>query len=204
MKTGPRANIPIYYGREEKRGFEPGADWYQFRTAPSCPPDKRIHMRGGLGWNGPGYSWTDSPYYGWWVPDRIADLEDTDSVTVDITFTTAGYYLGYALALLIPEAPDSPAANDWNFTLIGTDDEQATAQEAEDDLLTWLQQSNWGVWAWRGDALGYEVGYPLCGMVLKNDGTVGAGAHILPIDSVNRGRSYIFLPDLRPRNIQFA
>lgn len=161
-------------------------------------------MRGGLGWSGPGYSWADSAYRGWQIPSLIADLADPQSVTVDITFGTSGYYLGYALGLPVPENIENPTFDDWKFTLIGTDNEQATAREAEDDLFDWLQNSDWGVWAWPGDAFGYEVGYPLIGMVLKNDGTVGAGAHILPIDSVNRGRSYIFFPDLRPRNIAFG
>ena len=43
------------------------------------------------------------------------------------------------------------------------------------------------------------TGIPLCGIILKNNGTTGTGRHFLPIDAVNRGRSYTWPRDLRPQ-----
>lgn len=42
-------------------------------------------------------------------------------------------------------------------------------------------------------------GMPLCGIILRNNGTTGTGRHFLPIDAVDRGRSYTWPRDLRPQ-----
>lgn len=43
------------------------------------------------------------------------------------------------------------------------------------------------------------TGIPLCGIILRNNGTTGTGRHFMPIDAVNRGRSYTWPRDLRPQ-----
>ena len=178
----------------QKKGRETAWDWDRFRVAPSCPPDKRLHVRGGLTYASPGAWGYDFSYLAWDIPNLTADLEDEDQVGVDITFATADYYLSYVLILLIPDPPEDPSPSDWIFNLKGSGTEYATAAEAEDDLVSHMAAQT--VWPDPGVE---DSGSPLCGLVLHNDGTTGAGCHILPVDPINRGRSYMWPTDLRPR-----
>jgi hypothetical protein len=177
-------------------GFMSDPSWYAFRVAPSCPPDKQVHMRGGLGFCGTSDQWDPFSRRAYQVPNLTADLADTDSVETDITFVTANYYLAYVLLLRLPEAgwADDPSASDWCFRLVGSGTEFATAAEAENDME---EEAMWQQYPWASG--GTTRGYPLCGLVLRNDGTVGNGAPILPVDVVNRGRSYMWPRDIRPR-----
>lgn len=181
---------------ERQAAFVSGPDWYAFRVAPSCPPDKRVHMRGGLGICGTTDQWDPFSRRVYQVPPLTADLADTDSVETDITFTTANYYLAYVLLLRLPETgwEVDPAASDWSFRLVGSGTECATAGAAEDDME---EQALWQQRPWASG--GTTKGYPLCGLILRNDGTVGSGAPILPVDLINRGRSYLWPRDVRPR-----
>lgn len=156
--------------------------WDHFRVSPSCPPDRKIWMRGGLlYWSPSGFGATYS-YKGWWLNSTQIDLADITKIDVDVTFVNANYFLGYAVLLAVPSDPDN-----LTFILNGTGVEYSTAVDCENALV---------------DALFTETpwyyGYPLCAVVLKNDGIVGSGCNILPIDYVNRGRSYMFRPDIRP------
>ena len=181
---------------ERQAGFVSQPDDYALRIAPSCPPDKRIHLRGGLAYCGTSDTWVDCSRRVYQVPDLTADLADVDSVDIDITFASAGYYLAYVLLLRLPETgwEIDPAPADWSFQMMGSGTEFATAGEAEDDME---QQAMWRKRPWIEGAT--TIGYPLCGLILKNDGTTGAGCHILPVSVVNRGGSYTWPRDIRPR-----
>jgi len=176
--------------QEKRKTTVSGASWHEFRIAVSCPPDKQLHMRGGLCYDAPhAADGTSTISRGWTVPSRTADFENESSVGADITFANANYYLGYMLGLQLPDDYNQPDAEDWNFALIGSGTEFANAADAEEDVLDYIENT---FQAW-DDAM------PLCGVILKNNGTTGNGSKILPIDRINRGRSYIWPSDLRPR-----
>lgn len=172
---------------------------YALRVAPSCPPSKVLHMRGGRSYLG--YNYTINYYdafeqRAYTIPDLMADLADTASVTVDVTFSNANYYQFFLLELRTPAVAEQPSESDWSFHLHGTGDELETAGEAE----AWLHSETFQLSSPWQSILGTDVivAYPLCGLVLKNDGIVGAGCNILPVDAINRGRSYIWPRDMRP------
>ena len=177
--------------------FVAGAEWYSLRVAPSCPPDRRLHIRGGrlyAGYNSTGDAyWNIFRNRAWTVPDLVADLADLSSVTVDVAFTNADWFQFFLLELWLPAERREPVASDWTFNLHGTLDEFETAAEAE----AWLHSNTFqhsSPWNHGSDG----VAYPLCGLVLRNNGSVGAGCQILPIDYMNRGRSYMWPTDMRP------
>lgn len=206
MNVGYIVNKLNMLERQQRResGFVEGADYYWLRVAPSCPPDKQLHVRGGrtyLSYN-PQFPATFDDYEerAYTVPDLTADLSDSDSVTIDITFTTANYYQFFLLELKLPATVDGPTESDWSFYLHGTGDEFATAGEAEAWLhSTDFQQSS----PWDEDT-SIGCAYPLCGVVLRNDGQTGVAGAFLPIDVVNRGRSYTWPRDMRPRQDIYA
>lgn len=183
--------------------FVDDASWYQFRVAPTCPPSRRLHMHGGrtyLCYNSTSADLDDYEERAYTVPDLIADLADTNSVYTDVVFTNANYYQLFYLELRTPAILENPLSRDWSFYLHGTGDEFETAAEAE----AWLNSETFQESSpWDHGSIDI-VAYPLCGLVLRNDGTVGGGCHILPVDYVNRGRSYMWPTDVRPRQDIYA
>lgn len=166
--------------------------WYHFRVAASCPPDKRIHIRPGYlltGW----YFMTLSD--GGWVDAVVVDFSDgLDSIS--LSFTNANYYMAFILCFTYESLIDHGVPvyqGEWNDPIpyaVGVSTEYATAVEAEEyikNLLSGSQEIQNGSF------------FPLCALIMRNDGTTGINGGILPIDSVNRGRSYIWL-DCRPRH----
>lgn len=169
-----------------RAGYEQDRTWDQFRVSTSSPPDKRLHMRGGLLYaSGESYSYAFG-YRGVQIQPQVIDLTNAVQVGRAIAFATAHRYQGYGVVIAFTETetidPVSPA-----FTLVGSGVEYATAAEAEEALEAWLYADQ--VYWW---------GFPLCGIILRNDGTVGGGCPILPVDMVNRGRSYLWPADIRP------
>jgi hypothetical protein len=174
-------------------------DWYALRVSPSCPPDKRLYMQGGLV-----YCTRDSTFgSGTWdyraytVPSLVADLADPAQVTVDVTFTNANWYKVYVLLLKRPLEAVEPTATDWTFWLWGTDTELETSTEAEAHMTWETMHDSWPWYDFRDD---YH-GYPLCGVVLRNDGNTGVSGAFLPVGFTNRGGSYQWPVDLRPRRL---
>lgn len=164
--------------QEWQKAFVSDPEHAYFKVSASCPPSLSLHMRGGLM-----YEYQDIGD-AWFVDDITVDLSDPDQIgTKSFTFTSADYYLGYVLRLTGGAGP--------TFYVSGSDTEFATAGEAEEDLMDYIQGTNY-IW---------HFNYPLCGLILRNNGTLGTGYNILPVDTVNRGRSYIWPRDLRPRNI---
>jgi len=135
---------------------------------------------------------------GWLYRDgRHADSGETryiDSMVCDLgapivgytgTFATAGSYMGIILCL---------DDNAWGgvglaFHAVATGNEFAAAVGAEQDVMGMMD----------GSVSVYQDWMPLKAVILKNDGSVGTVGAILPIDGVNRGRSYLWI-DLRPRH----
>ena len=173
-------------------------EWSDFRVACSCPPSKIVHVRGGLTWASKSNFGEAFTGLGWVVPNLQADLGDPTSVTVDITFTAANWYKAYGLVLLIPVGQlEDPQPSDWRFALTGLGTEVETDIEAEVDLVNQLRTNSYPDQIWPDQWGNYGAGMLLCGVICRNDGFVGAGGHILPIEFVNRGNSYLWPSDLR-------
>ena len=193
--------LALKQNAERKVGFVEDESWYMFRVAPTCPPSRRLHMRGGrlvstYLYGSPVDEWEKRT---WTVPNLTVDLADVTSASVDISFENPDYYQFFLLELRMPLEPELPTASDWMFYLHGTWDEFATAGEAEAWMssLTFQQSHPLDHYYYRSRADGDFYGFALCGLVLKNNGEPGGGCPILPVDLVNRGRSYMWPVDLR-------
>ena len=196
MQTILRRLDKLQKQNERRSGFVERESWNMFRVAPSCPPSKLVHARGGRLYATYIYGAAFDPweYRAWTVPSLTADLGDMGSVTNDVVFTNANYYQFFLLELRLPLEAEEPTESDWAFYIHGTGDEFATSAEAE----AWLNSEDFQLsepWDHRSEDI---FAYPLCGLVLKNDGNVGGGCQILPVDLVNRDRSYIWPRDFRP------
>jgi len=158
-------------------------DTRAFQVAVSCPPDKSVHVRTGFIW------WFSGLYgaNGRLIPAQTIDFTWTAKFSTLTTFTTANYYKGVVVGL---EQGQQQAGHTYSwFAGGGGGIEYATAAEAEDGIMSvCYNDSPWG------------SSYPLCGIVLKNDGVTATVNSILPIDAANRGRSYLWR-DLRPLNL---
>ena len=167
------------------------------RVAPTCPPSQLVHVRGGRTYLGGNFSKAVLDAFeerAYTIPDLTADLADPASVTVTVEFSTVNYYQFFLLEITTPAEAELPEASDWSFYLHGTGDEFATGGEAEQ----WLHSEDFQYsepWDHYADGI---MGYPLCGVVLRNDGQVDVSGAFLPIDVVNRGRSYLWPRDMRP------
>ena len=166
--------------------------WYQFRVSASTPPDKRVHVRAGyllVGWY-----WLMLGDGGWVDATAVDFSSGLDSLP--LSFTTANSYVGvilcYTFETLIEDGIP-PGQGQWATPVpwtIGGDIEYNTAIEAE-ARIQYMLSGNQEI------QNGYY--FPLCALVLRNDGTVGTSGAILPIDMINRDRSYIWM-DCRPRH----
>lgn len=162
--------------------LEPDNLWYQFQVAASCPPGKTVTIRGGV--VTPAYQWavfeqTDV------LPSVVADFADADATQMYLTFTNADYFLPIILCYhydwVAYQGYDPPIYDNPVFdNVIGTEVE--TIGEAEAQIDGFLN----GVDQW------YDERLPLTGIVFKNDGQTGVQYAILPIDQINRGRSYLY------------
>ena len=159
-----------------RAGYAPGGDrWYQFTVAPSCPPNRQLHIRGGNAI--PSIRWRDFMEQDY-IPDTVCDFENATETQMDLVFTNAGYFLPILLCYYGDYLLDG---RDPIFdNVIGT--EVATAAQAEAQIDGWLN----GVEQW------YYYRLPLSGVVLRNNGYTGVAFAIEPIDMVNRGRSYLY------------
>lgn len=174
-------------GRLEKREAgratsvsEPLSD--HFRVSVSCPPDTRVHVRGGNVWEGGIWIGIGNGYY---IESYTTDFASPDTIDgFEGNFANANYFMGVVFGRAF--------YGEDNF-VIWSGDEFATAGEAEQDIQDVALLMD----PWYGDD--YNGGLPLCGIVLQNNGQVGVNGAVLPIDAVNRGRSY-YWRDLRPRH----
>jgi hypothetical protein len=124
---------------------------------------------------------------GIFVSSATIDLSDDTQVSGGVSFSNANYYIGYILSL---DGADAFNGTTPMFSIFNANGEVATGAEAEQNILDEVA----GGYYW-------AAYYPLCGIVLRNDGNTGVSDAFLPIDRINRGRSYIWPADFRPRNI---
>jgi len=178
--------------QQRTAGYDPPGRWFECLVAPSCPPDKRLHIRGGTA--------TASAVWGWimgtdFVPDTICDFENETETQMNLIFDNANYYLPIILCYYWEWVAQRVYYDEWTtyiFTnVIGV--EVATAPEAEAQIDAWMN----GYTQWYHDTM------PLWGVVLKNNGQAGVHYAIQPIDQVNRGRSYLYR-DARARHNIFG
>ena len=183
-------------GSDKEAGYQVQSRWYEFLVSPTCPPSKQLHIRGGQVTPSALWFWIQQTSF---VPDWTCDFEDESETQMDLVFDNANFFLplilcyGYDFITLYAAYPDDY----WDFgdppffNVIGT--EVATAQEAEAQIDAWLN----GYTQWYREVL------PLSGVVLKNDGRTGTLYAILPVDAINRGRSYLYR-DCRARHNIFG
>jgi len=151
----------------------------------------------------------------------VKDLTDSADARVDmgfisegnyanLTWATTSYYRGGILLLLLPNIEVSPSVDDWRLRLHCYEEEYATAEGAEARLIAWLWETldpsvDWDAFYWPDPARNcfpceyQETGMPLCGIILRNNGTLGTGRYFMEIDVLNRGRSYTWPRDMRPQ-----
>lgn len=155
---------------------------YEFLVAPSCRPDKQVHIRGGI--VNPSGTWgfiiNDD-----FIPNWTCDFENENETQLSLNFSNANYYLGLILCYYGEWAAyrtvNPPTYEEPVFDcVVGTEVATAAGAEAEIDGLL------------NGSTDWYYYRMPLWGIVLKNDGRTGIDYAILPVDATNRGRSYLY------------
>jgi hypothetical protein len=169
--------------RQDRRAaYVENADTYRFRLSPTCPPSTSIHFHGGLAW-WPVYSLYPA---GFFIPSYTVDLLDTTKTYGEFIFDNANWYVAALLGVdqdmwPPPEPPDTwPDTLPDNCLYIYSSDEFETAAEAEV-----------GVRQLSGEVVSF---WSVCmgGIVLRNNGNTIDYNQFMPIDPINRGRSYIF------------
>ena len=169
---------------QERRGtFVENSDVYRFRLSPTCPPSTSVHFHGGLAWK-PVYSYWPA---GFFIPSYTVDLADTSKTTIEVQFSNAGWYCAVLIGVDAdmwppPDPPDTwpdSLPDDCLYMYRSTDEfETAAGAEAAVRNLS-------------GERVAY---YSVCmgGIVLRNNGNTADYNQFMPIDPVNRGRSYLF------------
>lgn len=164
----------------------------------------------------------------WTVPNLQRNLTEETQARVDmgwtpvdqsyteVTWGQANSYKGGILLLVLPDTEDQPSADDWRVRLFCFREEYQNANDCEARLIAWLWEEEelappytpgyydghyWPspIWRWAGQPYLQDTGMPLCGLILRNNGTTGTGRYFMEIDAVNRGRSYTWPRDLRPQ-----
>ena len=169
--------------QQRRAGSVENADTYRFRLSPTCPPSTSITFHGGLAW-WPAYS---SYPAGFFIPTYTVDLSDTSKTYGEFIFSNANWYSAVLLGLEQDMWPPPAPPDTWPDTLpdgciylARSGDEFETAVEAEVTVR---------------ELVGSRVArYGVCmgGVVLRNNGNIIDYNQFLPIDPINRGRSYIF------------
>lgn len=175
--------------QEKKKAYSHFAQYDGQRAAVSCPPDYMIHIRGG---------WLTTEY-GEMVPTPNLSLafgldeDEGDQWWGPASFDNAGYYRAGIIY----------RKNLWDAVAeqLGTTANIVWTPDVPAGVSTAACAEAWGDWYLRyGDADTY--GYPICIVIVRNDGITtamdpGVSGHILPVDAVNKGRSYLWR-DIRP------
>lgn len=179
---------------------------YEFRVIPTCPPSTTVRIQAGK-------TWRDASYWsviGYNVEKPAVDIDLATelivkyqpagaggNVQLDLNFTNPYHYkaitLGYFGDWFFYEQYGS-VQYDYKYSWLGSGNELATASEAEDEIDLIL---NGGYTAYTGTGPYSEYQFLLWSFVLRNNGTITEPGQIMPIDPVNRGRSYMYR-DMRP------
>jgi len=201
--------------------------WYSFVARPTCPTSTSMSVLGGTcKENKSSYNLDDIGRLrglAWTVPNIVRDLTDNTQARVDMGYdsstknyvelmwTQSGWYRGGVLLLLLPDTEENPTDGDWRLRLSCFQEECATPGEAESRLMAWFDETDPLDPTWNGNywpnpvrrpipGTDYrESGMPLCGIILRNNDTLGEGRFFMPIDILNRGQSYTWPRDLRPQ-----
>lgn len=151
---------------------------------------------------------------------RFAGTSPDELMYIAPTWSTPYYYRASMLFLAYPETTEEPTEEDWKLFLFIDRTELNSSQETETRLTTWISYYSEAVeipgsyaswyqdtpyWPENTQRSGTDSNYhdritgmPLCGIILRNNGTTGTGRHFMEIDAVDRGRSYTWPRDLRP------
>lgn len=155
---------------------EPNYQW-DFKVAPSCPPSTTIHMRGGTVWGDWGAGWDGDA---WYVDSASHDMADINDSGDAYWFTNAYYYISFAVMLKDSGYPGTSPP----LYVITSAAEYATGAEAEAAAFPAIATG-----AFDPDA---GFGIPLAILIMRNNGDTTLVNQYMPIDGVNRGRSYIW------------
>ena len=155
---------------------EPNYQW-NFTLSASCPPSTVVHMRGGRVWGDP----TEWSGESWYVESASYDLADIADSGDAEWFTNPYYYVAFAVMLRWSGTPGTTPP----LYIVKTT-EYATAAEAE--VACYPEISDVPS-AFSPDA---AYGIPLAIVIMRNNGNTALVNQYMPIDSVNRGRSYIW------------
>lgn len=181
--------------QRQQAGAAQNWDAYQFTVSPTCPPSTSIHVRGGrMTWPP---SWGEGVSY--YLSDITLDLTDEDaSADAQWPYTCQNAYWYVPIYVTIAWFAASARIEDTGygeprFRFYGAEyysftgggyAEYETSGEAEEAISgtnpDFIQ-----------DQL-TEVGLPICRLILRNNGTTGLPSQFMPIDMVNRGRSYLW------------
>jgi hypothetical protein len=180
---------------------------YDFMVSPTCPPSTSIYIREGKAWRNAAY---------WFVigyrvqkPTVTIDLTTERIVDnnagaggnlIDLNFENPYHYKAFALVyngdwIFYEQYGIDHVLDECAFYSYGGEAEHATAAEAEAEIDLILNGG--AVNSDRGEGLYYEDAFPLWSLILRNNGTIGTAGQIMPIDKLNRERSYLYR-DLRP------
>lgn len=165
-----------------KAGSVQNRDAYQFRISTTCPPSTRVTFRGGCVWQPPSAVGS----YGWFIPSYEIDLTDGDKTGRGAVMFTIPYgYREWTIVLrttlgLAPHEEWPEIVPDDAVWLLGNTGEHATAEAAE---LAMIERERSG---------GQDYGIPVVGVIMRNNGNTTAPNQFLPVDPINRGRSYLF------------
>ena len=152
--------------------------WDQFRVQCSCPPDTQIHINGGYMWQGV----YGGDGVGWKVARASFDFANDSDTGTEITFSNADYYIGVVATLYLGAYP----GEENRLSLHWDESEYATAVEAEEAAVAEIYDGS----------VAFED-FPLAIVILRNNGDTVQANQFLPIEPLNRGRSY-FWQDVRP------
>lgn len=181
---------------------------YDFMVTPTCPPSTSVKVLAGKAWRNAG-TW-GLQLYNVQKPANTLDLvsdELTQYVSpVETTVLSLNFVLAYSyIAITIgydadwifyEQEGDGAYEYQWRYLLGSTEHTTAASAEAEIDALL-----NGGTVAdYVGpycSNTGAAAQFLLWSLVLRNNGVTGQDGQILPIDRLNRGRSYLYR-DMRP------
>lgn len=182
--------VNALWKQQRQRAGSAQGDTDSFRLSPTCPPSTSIAFRGGLAW-WPAYSFWPAGFY---IPSYTVDLS-TVSVRINYsgytyTFTNANWYA--PCIFTISQSLWPPPEDTWPTTIpddsiylyggVGSPylEEFETAGEAEIALREII-----------GDRASFS-GIAAGGLILRNNGNTADENQYMPVDQINRGRSYLF------------
>lgn len=181
--------------QRQQAGSAQNWDAYQFTVSPIAPPSTSIYIRGGrMTWPA---SWNEGVSY--YLADKTLDLANTDaSVGPEWPYScnNANWYVPIYVCIswyFAYSYIEDTGYGEQTYRLFGADYygwagggfvEYETAAEAEAAIdgtnVDFIQDQM------------TETGLPICRLILRNDGTTGIPNRWMPIDAVNRGRSYLW------------